>query len=142
MSADAASTTGETTLASAVFYIALALLLTHELDAMTHHEWRLLPGLASLSDDTGRLVFVLGHVPLFAIVVGFVASLNPRIRRRARLAVAVFVAVHAGLHQAFTGHPDYGFVAASSQLLIFGAGALGLVYLLLPVVLGRLAGRG
>ena len=80
---------------SAVFYIGLGLLFTHELDAMPNHEWRVLPVLSALSDSTGELVFVLAHVPIFAIVIAFVASLDRRVRRRSEALAAVFLIGHA-----------------------------------------------
>jgi hypothetical protein len=45
-------------------HLMLALLFTHELDAMTQSEWRLLYVLRELSDAQGRWWFVALHVPL------------------------------------------------------------------------------
>ena len=41
-----------------VFYLGLGTLFTHELDAMPNHEWRVMPLLGRLPDDTGMLVFL------------------------------------------------------------------------------------
>ena len=117
--------------AETAFYLGLAVLLTHELDAMTHHEWRLLPLLGGLEDDVGRTVFVALHVPLFAGIIAWIASTRSRIRVLGRLAVSGFLVVHAGLHLAFTGHADYGFSSLLSIVLIFGGAFFGAVYLAL-----------
>lgn len=111
------------------FYVGLGALLTHELDAMTHAEWRVLPLLRSLPDGAGRDAFVLAHVPLIALVIGLVASLHERTRHRARFAVSVFLIVHAGLHTLFSGADTYTFEGAVSNGLIYGAAVLGAVYL-------------
>lgn len=111
------------------FYVGLGALLTHELDAMTHTEWRVLPLLRSLPDEPGRDLFVLAHVPLFALVIGLVASLHEPTRQRARFAVSVFLIVHAGLHALYTGADTYTFQGAISNGLIYGAALLGAVYL-------------
>lgn len=111
------------------FYLGLALLLTHELDAMPNHEWRVLPLLSSLEDSLGRTVFVLAHVPIFAIVIAYIASLNTRTRTRARDIASGFFVVHAVLHFLFSGHDDYTFHSWLSLLLINGAAICGLVHI-------------
>ena len=112
-----------------VFYLGLGALFTHELDAMTHHEWRMLPGLASLSDDAARTAFVALHVPLFAGLIALVAAPKERVRTLARLAIAGFLVVHGILHAALSGHPDYEFASSLSSALIFGGALLGAAHL-------------
>ena len=112
-----------------LFYTGLALLFTHELDAMPNHEWRVLPVLNSLSDSVGEQTFVLLHIPLFAVVIGLIASLNRRVRARARIVVGGFLVVHGVLHFLFSGHPAYEFSSTMSFALILGAAACGLAYL-------------
>ena len=114
-----------------VFYLGLGALLTHEMDAMTHTEWRVLPVTRWLAEDLGRDIFVLAHVPLYALVIGLIASLHPGTRDRARFWVSVFLVVHAGLHALFSGDPAYTFAGALSNALIYGAAVLGGLYLLL-----------
>ncbi len=114
-----------------VFYLGLGTLFTHELDAMPNHEWRVLPLLNQLPDDTGMLVFLVLHIPLFALVIGLVASQQARTRRLSKLIVSGFMIVHAVLHKAFGGHPNYEFADLHSDLIIYAAAALGVVYLAL-----------
>ena len=116
---------------NAIFYLGLALLFTHELDAMPNHEWRLLPILNSLSDEAGEAAFLLAHVPLFAVVIAYVASLNSKVRTRARNVLCGFLAIHAVLHFALSAHADYEFASMVSSFLIYGAGLSGVAYLLL-----------
>ena len=115
------------------FYLGLGLLFTHELDAMPNHEWRVLPVTAWLSDGAGQFVFLVAHVPIFALTIAFVASLNPSIRSVSRLVAAVFLVVHAILHQLFSASADYEFDSTLSSVLIFGAGLCGVVYLFLDM---------
>jgi hypothetical protein len=114
-----------------VFYVGLGALMTHELDAMTNHEWRVLPLIRELPDDLARIVFVAAHVPLFAVVVAWIASTAARTRLRARVAVATFLVLHGGLHAIYTGHESYEFASPLSNTLIFGGAVFGAVYLLL-----------
>ena len=116
--------------AHAVFYLGLGFLFTHELDAMTNHEWRILPGLAALPDSTGELAFVLAHVPLFAIVIAFVASLNRKVRGQARAVASGFLVLHALLHRLFSSQDAYEFTSTLSSFLIYGAAVCGAAYLL------------
>ena len=115
----------------AIFYLGLGLLCTHELDAMPNHEWRVLPLLRLLEDSVGQLVFVVAHVPLFAIIIGLVASLNVRRRRNSRIAVSAFLVIHTFLHWLFSDHPHYHFDSMLSSALIVGAGICGAAFLVL-----------
>jgi len=113
---------------SFVFYLGLGLLFTHEMDAMTNHEWRVLPLTSWLPDATGELVFLVAHVPLFAVTIAFVASLSTRVRALTQKIASAFLIVHAGLHAAFSGHEAYEFSAYVSSLLIYGAALCGAAF--------------
>jgi Family of unknown function (DUF6713) len=114
-----------------IFYLGMAALFTHELDAMPNHEWRGLPILQALPDETAMGLFVAAHVPLFALLIAAVASTTPRIRRLSRLGIAAFLVVHGALHLLSMGQPSYEFSSALSNLLIFGGSACGALYLAL-----------
>ena len=114
-----------------VFYTALACLCTHELDAMPSHEWRVLPLLRTLPDDVGMLTFVIGHVPLFAVIIALVASTVERTRTRVRVGISAFLVLHGLGHALTMGDPSYEFSSALSNALIFGGAAFGALYLLL-----------
>lgn len=109
----------------AIFLLGVSLLFTHELDAMTHTEWRVLPLTSWLSPELGRLVFVAMHVPAFAFVLGWLTSQVAGRASRAQFWVAVFLVAHAALHLAFSGHAEYTFDGVLSNTLIFGAAACG-----------------
>ena len=117
---------------SVFFYLGLALLFTHELDSMPNHEWRVLPVLRSLPDSAGESAFIIAHIPVFALTIAYVASLNIRTRKLARNAVGAFFIAHAILHMLFSGHPDYEFSSLLSGSLIYGAALCGIAFLLLP----------
>lgn len=124
---------------STVFYSGLGLLFTHELDAMPNHEWRVLPVLRGLSEEIGMQVFLLAHVPIFAVVIALAASLNRRTRYIAQIALSIFVVVHAVLHTLFSGDVYYEFSSLTSGSLIYGAAACGAAYLILDGI-GRRRG--
>lgn len=111
-------------------YLGIALLFTHELDAMSNHEWRLLPGLKALSDAVASATFLIAHVPLFAIVIALIASLNLAVRAKARNIACGFLVVHAVAHFLFSSSAAYEFSSAVSPALIYGAGVCGLTYFL------------
>jgi hypothetical protein len=110
------------------FYLGLALLFTHEMDSMPNHEWRVLPLLRSLSESAGETVFIIAHIPLFALSIAYLASLNTRTRKLARDIACGFFIVHAILHAFFAGHPAYEFSSLLSSLLIYGAAACSVAY--------------
>ena len=55
--------------ADLLFYLAFSGLITHELDAVHKHEWRLLFVLRSMADAPACRAFVLLRVPLFAVLL-------------------------------------------------------------------------
>ena len=109
-------------------------MFTHELDAMPNHEWRVLPILGSLTDATGELAFLIAHIPIFAVAIAFVASLDVKIRASAQKVACGFLIVHAALHYAFSGHPDYEFASISSAVLIYGAALCGIAFFIMLVI--------
>ena len=114
-----------------VFYLGMGTLFTHELDAIPNHEWRVLPLTSWLSNEVGMMVFVIIHIPLFAILISLVSSTNDKVRTRGRLSIGIFLIIHSVLHALFMNHIDYEFSSALSNVLIFGGALLGLVYLFL-----------
>jgi type II secretory pathway component PulF len=113
---------------SVAFYLGLALLFTHELDAMPNHEWQVLPLLSNLADSVGRNTFVIAHIPIFAVIIACIASLNVKTRSIARDITSGFLVAHALLHLAFSGHSAYQFSSSLSSLLIYGSALCGLLY--------------
>ncbi len=113
------------------FYLGMGSLFAHELDAMPNHEWRVLPLVRILPDDTGMIVFVLAHVPIFGVLIAVVASQNERTRMISKLGISIFLLVHGALHLIFMDDPSYEFSSALSNLLIFGGAVFGAVFLVL-----------
>ena len=111
------------------FYLGLGTLFTHELDAISNHEWRLLPILRSLPDDLALNTFVLLHVPLFAILLALVASTHHQLRQRSRLGISIFLIIHAGLHLWFKNDVHYEFASIVSNVLIFGGALFGALHM-------------
>lgn len=115
-------------------YLGLGAIATHELDAVTQHEWRLLYVLRSLPEELARQGFVALHVPLFALMVWLTSHPRTRVRENSRLALAAFLVVHVGLHLRLSDHPLYTFHGLLSQAIILGAGLCGASYVALTWV--------
>lgn len=114
-----------------VFHLGFGTFCTHELDAMLNHEWRVLPLIRDLSEQTGMTLFVVLHIPFFAILVAMISSENHRIRHSSRLGVMLFLIAHGVLHILFRVHPLYEFSNLLSSSLIYGALISGVIYLTL-----------
>jgi heme/copper-type cytochrome/quinol oxidase subunit 3 len=76
----------------------------------------------------------MAHVPLFAVVMVFVASANSGTRLLARKVVCSFMIIHGALHIVFTGHSAYEFSSLTSDLLIFGAALCGLSFFMVRLL--------
>lgn len=107
----------------------LAVLFTHELDAMTQSEWRLLYVLRSLSDEQGRWWFVAIHMPLFWALIMLTHHSRDLVQSVSRTGLAVFCIIHALLHWRLANDPLSTFSSPLSWSLILGVAALGAAYL-------------
>ena len=114
-----------------IFYIGMSTLFTHEIDAIINHEWRLLPLLGWLTDEYGEIVFILIHIPLFAILIALVASTNIKTRSLSRIGISIFLVIHGLLHVVFMRSTSYEFTSTLSNILIFGGALFGAAFLLL-----------
>ncbi len=109
------------------WYIAgLTFILLHELDAIRCHEWRIFPGLSSLSDRNGMLLFMVLHVPLFYWVI----SASFKDSSGFRVGFDLFLIIHLGLHLLFLMHPRNEFKDWLSWTLIVSAASCALFDLL------------
>ncbi|MBD2111962.1 MULTISPECIES: DUF6713 family protein [Cyanophyceae] len=120
-----------------LFYLGFATLMAHELDAMTQAEWRLLFILNRLPDAIAEVAFVLVHIPLVAGLLWLTNHEAPAVRRWSRIAVALFLVIHAGLHKRLEHSALYTFDSELSRGLIYGGGVLGLLYLLTVFIASR-----
>jgi len=125
-----------------IFYTGTATLITHELDAMSNHEWRVLPLTSWLTDEYGILIFLFAHIPLFAVLIALIASTKNSIRFRSRIGISIFLVVHGLLHATFMGNTSYEFAAVSSNVLIFGGAFLGAMHLFAESVDQHKTSRG
>jgi hypothetical protein len=113
------------------FLLGLSLLLVHELDAVRCREWRIFPGLSSLSDQWGLGLFLLLHVPLMYALLWAVTT-GPDVRLVVGL--DLFFILHLGLHLYFLRHPRNEFCDRLSWTLILGSAICGVVDLVLRTV--------
>jgi len=118
---------------SLLFWTGFAFLLAHELDAVAQSEWRLLPLINLLTDESAYIVFVAAHVPLVLVLIWLFTHRSNTIRWRSQLAFDVFLCAHALVHWLMSGDTEYIFHSALSISMIFGGGVTGLVHLLLIV---------
>lgn len=113
-----------------LFYLAFSGLITHELDAVHKHEWRLLFVLRGMPDESARRAFVLIHVPFVTVLLWLVARPDAEVRYWTMLGLDVFMVIHAGLHWRLSGHPKYEFGTLHSRFIVYGTATLAAVHLL------------
>ncbi len=113
-----------------IFNLGFATLITHELDAMTQSEWKLLFILKNLPEQIAPSVFVIIHIPLIAALLWLTNNESQLIKNWSRIALAAFIVIHSGLHKLLENSPNYTFNSTLSLGLIYGGGLLGLLYLI------------
>ncbi len=111
------------------FFASLALILTHELDAVKQREWRILPLTFWLPERWGYLVFTALHIPLLTLLFLELYSKDD-LNRGLIKGLDIFFIVHVVLHLLLLAHPKNEFGSAFSWILIGGASLSGLIDLL------------
>lgn len=109
-----------------LYLLGITLILMHEMDAVRCKEWRIFPGLSSLSDALGFVIFLLAHIPLLLWVLVVFQSGSESFR----FGFDLFLIIHIGLHIIFLKHKNNLFKDWISWGIIVGAGACGLLDLL------------
>ncbi|MEO0564916.1 MAG: DUF6713 family protein [Chloroflexota bacterium] len=105
-----------------LFFLNIALIFAHELDAIYRHEWRFFQALLGLSermsDEAFYRVFTALHIPLLVVILWAAPS------RAFQIGFDIFLMIHLGLHIGLRRHPLIDFNNPFSFALI-GAAALG-----------------
>ena len=120
-----------------VFYLALSMLLAHELDAVHRHEWRLLFFLRTLSDSLGRNLFIWLHIPIVALIFFLITHNQYMLRYWTMMCLNLFMVIHAGLHWRLEKHPKYEFKSLGSKLLIYGAAVVSIIHMLVLLIIAQ-----
>ena len=111
------------------FFIGLATLLVHEMDAIHKHEWRIFPLTYMFDDEQGYIVFTIAHIPLYVLI--FLALYdNDRLNQSLISGLDVFFIIHVFLYLLYFRHPQNEFRNRLSWIIICGAGIAGLLDLL------------
>ncbi len=114
-----------------VFYTGLALLVTHELDAIYRREWRMFPFISRLDDRTGYRVFVLLHIPLLVLIFWLMSHPSGTVRLWFQVIMDIFFVVHSGLHYLMREHEHNEFSEGFSKLIVAFTATAGLIHLML-----------
>lgn len=112
------------------FFVGLAFILTHEMDAIKRQEWTIFPLLSKLNPKKGYFVFTAIHVPLYLLLFWGLYGKNG-INPSVVTGLDIFFIVHVFLHVLFLRHPKNQFTSAFSWIIILGAGVAGLIDMLI-----------
>ncbi|MHC5033922.1 MAG: DUF6713 family protein [Planctomycetota bacterium] len=112
-----------------LFWTNLALLVVHELDAVRRREWRMLPLLNRLGDQTAYRAFVLLHVPIVVVFLWCLGHPYATVRLWFQTFVDAFLVVHVGLHHVFRTHEANEFATTLSRRIIQAMAMLGALHL-------------
>ncbi len=112
-----------------LFYLGIALLLTHELDAIQRHEWRIFPIIRKLKDEIAYYWFTILHVPLFVLLLWLICHPSENTRFWFLISMDVFFIAHMVLHKLLNSDKKCEFVGFFSKAIIFSMGIVGMVHL-------------
>ena len=111
-----------------IFSLALALLFTHEMDAVRRQEWKMFVILKDMPDEVAYRIFTLLHIPLYALI--FLLWLFNYLLVLFYI-LDIFLILHLFLHIGFSKHPDNNLKNRISKTIIFSAGLLALTHLII-----------
>ena len=112
---------------TALFALELALLFTHEMDAIRRQEWKMFIILKDMDDEKAYSIFTLLHVPLYAAVLLLLFSPFSHL---GYYVVDVFLLAHMFIHLGFQRHPANKMGGTISKAIIYCAGLLAIVHLI------------
>jgi hypothetical protein len=115
---------------SFTYPITLSLFTTHEIDAINNHEWRVLPLTSWMTEDIGRNVFILSHIPLVYFIILLSSHKNDKIKSYTRNSIATFAIVHGFLHLYYSDNKYYEFSSSLSISLIVLTSLMGVIQLI------------
>ena len=111
------------------FYLGLSFFTMHEMDAIRCKEWRIFPGLSSLNDKWGYLIFMFAHIPIFFFI--YINLFNAESPNTFITGFNIFLVVHLLMHIFYLKHKKNEFKDWISWILIIGSGLFGIIGLLL-----------
>jgi len=112
---------------NAIFALELALLFTHEMDAIRRQEWKLFIVLKDLDDEKAYQIFTMLHIPLYATIMFVLFSDWSVI---GLYVMDVFLLAHMLVHWGFRKHQANNLNNGLSKGIIYFAGILALFHLL------------
>lgn len=118
--------------ANLLFLTGFCFLLAHEMDAVRAKEWRLLPVLKQMDDQSGYITFTVLHVPIYVVLL-WVLFNDGDVHRGLRIGLDIFFVVHLMLHVLLRNLPENRFGSMFSWVLIVGAGLFGAFDLLVTL---------
>ena len=114
-----------------IFYLGLALLLIHEIDAIRCQEWRMMVILKNMENKKAYQIFTLFHIPVLILIFWFLGQPNMVVRFWFQIIVDSFLIIHKLLHLLFRNHKENSFTSGFSKGIINGMAIVGLVHLVL-----------
>lgn len=102
----------------AIFALELALLLTHEMDAVHKKEWKMFFVLKDMAEERGYCFFTILHIPLYTAILMLLLSDYVRI---GFYIMDVFLIAHLLVHVLFKKHPANNLNGRLSKSLIYSA---------------------
>ena len=114
-----------------LFVMELALLFTHELDAVRKQAWRMFIGLKNMEGKKAYHIFLLLHLPLYTAILLLLFSPSSH---SGRYIVDGFLALHMLIHWGFRKHPGNQLNQGMSLVIINCAGLLAILHFILAAV--------
>lgn len=114
-----------------IFYTALALMLTHQFDAMRCREWRMIPPLSGMVESTAQMIFIVTHFPILVLIFWVFAYGSEAAVYNFQLITDIVLAGHIGKHIVLNSHEKNEFTDSLSKFIILSVSAFALLHLLL-----------
>jgi len=106
-------------------------MFTHQFDAMRCHEWRMIPPLSGMVENTAQMIFIVTHFPILVLIFWIFAYGSENAVYNFQLITDIVLAGHIGKHIVLNSHEKNEFKGTLSKIIIFSVSAFALLHLLL-----------
>lgn len=112
-----------------LFYIALSLFFTHQVDAIRCKEWRILPGLSSLKENFAEKLFIAIHIPVFILIFILISIPSPDVKYYFQITIDVMISGHIGKHIILSKNKENLFNDNLSKMIILFSSVFAFIHL-------------
>ena len=114
-----------------LFFVNIALLISHEMDAIRCKEWGMFIVLKDMKENTAYLIFSIVHIPLYIGLIYLIAYSSANTINIFSICIDIFLVFHWVIHYLFRNKQQNYFKSLYSLVIINSMGIISLVQIIM-----------